>query len=250
MKIIFNYIFCIIISLLLVQTVAADWDEGGPHKMHYPQLPDPNGWDVHFAEPPFLLADDWKCSESGPIDSIHFWVSWYADDVGTIYMIHNNIEGPPYSKPGELLWMADVVPGQFVTRFYGEGPQGWIVMGDQPWWETNNHFVYFQINITNFDRVGSFTQEVGNIYWLDIGVIVSGRAEHIGWKTTTNHFMDDAVYWWQSPDGLVDWYPLIDPITEETLDFAFVIGPIPEPFALFSFTIFFVIFYTRKNNIF
>ena len=26
----------------------ADWDEGDDHKMHWPQLPDPQGWDVAF----------------------------------------------------------------------------------------------------------------------------------------------------------------------------------------------------------
>jgi len=36
--------------------VRADWDPGDGHKMHFPQLPDPEGWDVRISnarrEPP------------------------------------------------------------------------------------------------------------------------------------------------------------------------------------------------------
>jgi hypothetical protein len=35
------------------------------HKMHFPQKPDPTGADVFF-NPPRVLADDWRCSASGP----------------------------------------------------------------------------------------------------------------------------------------------------------------------------------------
>ena len=49
--------------LIFGGTIAvADWNEGDGHKMHYPQLPDPNGWDVDFHD--WMLADDWQCSES------------------------------------------------------------------------------------------------------------------------------------------------------------------------------------------
>ena len=46
---------------------AADWDPNGEpatnHKMHYPQYPDPSGWDVDFTfndyyEIDLYLADD------------------------------------------------------------------------------------------------------------------------------------------------------------------------------------------------
>ncbi|MCJ7578787.1 MAG: hypothetical protein MUO91_10085, partial [candidate division Zixibacteria bacterium] len=45
------------------------------HKMHFPQLPDLEGWDV-YAVYPKTLADDWKCSATGPVTDIHFWGSW------------------------------------------------------------------------------------------------------------------------------------------------------------------------------
>ncbi len=48
--------------LVAAGTVLAHWDPGDTYKMHYPQLPDPNGFDVSLA---FDLADDWLCTLSG-----------------------------------------------------------------------------------------------------------------------------------------------------------------------------------------
>jgi len=54
---------------------AADWQPADGHKMHFPQLPDEEGWDVN-ATAPMILADDWRCSQSGLVTDIHFWGSW------------------------------------------------------------------------------------------------------------------------------------------------------------------------------
>ena len=64
----------IVVSLAVVvaESARADWSEGDPHKMHYPQLPDPNGWDVNATHKK-MVADDWKCSSSGLITGIHIW---------------------------------------------------------------------------------------------------------------------------------------------------------------------------------
>ena len=56
-------------TMLLAALAVADWDEGDGHKMHFPQLPDPNGWDVAWSNS--WLGDDWVCSESGPVSDIH-----------------------------------------------------------------------------------------------------------------------------------------------------------------------------------
>ena len=228
----------IVALALLAGTVAADWDEGGPHKMHYPQLPNPNGWDVDVMH--YTLADDWMCTESGPVNSIHFWVSWFADMVGEIDVvflsIHDDDRTGPWSKPGTLLWAMEVVPGQFVWRYYGEGVQGWIEPGDPPMFEVSNHFSYFQINVTNFG-VDAFIQEQGKIYWLDVRIMVQDPSNTwVGWKSSMEHFEDDAVYW---DEMRQDWFPLEDPLTQETLDLSFVICPVPEPAAaLFALALF------------
>ena len=48
---------------MIAVPVLADWDIGDGHKMHYPQLPDPNGWDVNITNT--LVFDDWQCGGSG-----------------------------------------------------------------------------------------------------------------------------------------------------------------------------------------
>lgn len=82
----------------------ADWNEGGPFKMHYPQLPNPVGWDVDVCH--YTLADDWMCTFPGNVQHVHFWISWTNDFIGVItnvhLSIHDNFPGPP-SHPMNLL---------------------------------------------------------------------------------------------------------------------------------------------------
>jgi hypothetical protein len=45
--------------------VFGDWDPGDDFKMHFPQLPDPLGWDIVFyPNSSWELADDWLCTET------------------------------------------------------------------------------------------------------------------------------------------------------------------------------------------
>ena len=78
------------LTLCSLTTAAwADWDPGDPFKMHFPQLPDltVDGLDVmagpalHPLIPPGgpferFLADDWQCTESGPVTGLHFLSVW------------------------------------------------------------------------------------------------------------------------------------------------------------------------------
>jgi len=54
------------------------------------QNPDPLGWDV-YAQYPMILADDFLCTETELVKDIHFWGSWFADDVGEITSFDFNI---------------------------------------------------------------------------------------------------------------------------------------------------------------
>jgi len=232
-KLILTSCLCI---LFVAGTALADWDLGDPYKMHYPQLPDPWGWDV-YAEWPKVLADDWRCTETGPVSDVHLWGSWRQDMWGTIdsihLSIHDNIpagaDGADYSQPGDLLW------DQWVTDF--TVIDIWEMVGDQGWYNPNtgdyawpDHMMLHQINIV--DIVEPFTQEEGGIYWLDISVVLSSESDpnaDWGWKTSLDHWQDDAVW---SDDG-VNWTPLYDPLMpSESLDMAFVITPEPATIAL------------------
>ena len=216
-----------------------DWDEGDGHKMHHPQLPDPNGWDVNFVDPK-ILADDWQCSRTGPVSDIHFWMSSRNDEMplleGIHVSIHENIPaggtGQNFSMPGAELWARDLGTGFTIRKWHEEGPQGWY---DPNSGETvfpgppGDHRFIWQVNIEQIQD--PFPQTFGEIYWLDLMVYPAelGTSPVYGWKTTTADlaFMDIAV--WADVGG--PWTPVI--IDSSTpVDFAFVITPEPATMSL------------------
>jgi hypothetical protein len=188
-------------------------EEWADHKMHYPQPPDPYGWDVDFGN--WRLGDDWKCSETGPVSDIHFWISWWEDvvlDIPWIYVsIWSNNLGPP-STPRIMLWDRIFYEGEFHVKEPQYGQQGWL----WPWcdYEKDNHNKYFQIDIENI--VDPFTQTACEIYWLVLDMPFD-QEMNVGWKTTYEdlHFMDYGV--WETEPGY--WQPICEPV-----DLAFVIN--------------------------
>jgi hypothetical protein len=213
----------IFVSMLLIGVsgiVIADWNPGDGHKMHFPQLPDPNGFDVDFGY--WEMGDDWQCSETGTVDDIHFWISWFTDDPIDIPWIKcqiwsNEPNGPQgYSIPRELKWEGTFQQGQFIVAGPWDGQQRWLM----PWGEIipEYHYLYWQINIPEI--INPFVQEEGVIYWLILKMPFDVEFL-VGWKNTKDFFMDHAV--WRPPGG--DWM-MIDGI-----DFAFVITgePLPKP---------------------
>ncbi len=213
----------ILVCMLLIGvtgTAFADWEVGEPFKMHYPQLPDPTGYDVDWGD--WTLADDWQCIETGNVDDIHFWISWFFDDPMVIQYIDvsiwSNIPVGPggYSIPGNLLW------DRRITDFIVAGPWTGNQLWYMPWGEVipQPHQLYWQINIKEIPD--PFEQTEGEIYWLAIKMPFN-VPQLVGWKTTKDYFMDHAV--WLEPTGT---WLIIDGI-----DFAFVItgnpAPPPEP---------------------
>jgi len=212
----------------LVATTVADWDVGGPCKMHSPQLPDPNGWDVNASIEE--VADDWTCTLSAPVEDIHVWYSWKfdaTDDFASVRVrIYDNVPAGPrgYSEPGNTLWERHFYPGEFATRVYGSGPQGWY---DAVYGEVLpvNHMDILQVNITEI--ADPFIQTEGEVYWLGIwfDILDYAGGARAGWKTSIDHHLDAAVVMGQV-DG---WQMLSDPESGERLDMAFVITGVPEP---------------------
>ena len=252
----------IVVLLLAGIPVIADWDPGDEHKMHFPQLPDPNGWDVKFG--PFtdssgnegikVLADDWECSQTGPVSDVHFWFSSKGDalspETGRIQNIHlsiwSNDPGVPGelpSRPKELLWWGDSENGDFLITSI-RGPY----TGDQGWYDPNlpfdsgfnpilsDHQNYWQVNIANI--LNPFQQQKDEIYWLDIYMVATPIENgttppeiELGWKTadtqrypepyTGEHFMDDAFYGHLNPDAtgkpLVDWIGPLEDLTDQAV---------------------------------
>lgn len=255
------------IDLAFVITGTGGWEPGYGHKMHFPQLPDTHGMDVHFVEPK-IIADDWKCSSTGPVEDIHFWFSAYQDwfvveedltqQIFNIHVsIHSNIpdpdgDGPLYSMPGDLLWDMNFAADAPNITFHehAQGFQDYYNPNTGEYWEYD-HFKMFQCNIYNIPD--PFIQRRDSIYWLDINVASAGP---LGWKTadrnrypqpyTGTHFEDDAV-WGDLPYPVL-WnelrYPPGHPYVGESVDLAFVItgdpiltgiggqNPTPEMFIL------------------
>jgi hypothetical protein len=210
----------------LAAPALADWYPGDGHKMHYPQMPDPFGWDVEFNsftgtpwQNSAILADDWTCSETGPVSDLHFWMSWWADDVGIIENVEVRIFDDANSKPGAApVWTATI--GNFsVVDPYGTGDQGFYVPPGFTWYPSN-HQTFQQINIVDIDN--PFIQEAGTTYWLGLYVTwTDGPQGPAGWKTTLDPYNAGGMYW----DYIaVDWFPLTDPVGMP-LDLAFVITP-------------------------
>jgi len=233
MNIRFRTVLALGVCVLCATAAWADWDPGQPHKMHFPQLPDPAGWDVN-ATYPKVLADDWRCSQTGPVTDIHLWVSSQGYDGRPNFQqmrlsIHDNDPGPP-SKPRNLLWeriftIADPI---VKIRQYGTGPQGWFDP-NTGFWRRPDHEVFYQVNVVGIPQ--PFVQKLGEIYWLDASFYVPPGVPRVGWKTSRNHFMDDAV-WGDLPSP--QWKELRDPITQESLDLAFVITPEPQALLLLT----------------
>ena len=270
-------ILTLAVVMAMAGPVLADWDPGDDYKMHYPQLPDLEfGLDV-LDGPRVIpgeviqedivyskfLADDFLCMASGPITDIHIWSSYNHNtrlpDEALLFnlAIYSDIpdpdgSGPQHSMPGELLWsdyrQADVervyrtnVP----EKFYD--PNMDMIIGSD--------WTVYQYNFL-FDPLdpGTFQQEEGTVYWLgvnrsadingdgfvDVLDLLLGHMNPdwaFGWKTSQDHWNDDAV--WTDLDlamafggtgevvGEGPWAELIDPRNGESLDLAFVITPEP-----------------------
>lgn len=160
-----------LVMTLLAGPALSDWDVGDPAK--WVQMPDLNAatsLDV-YALHPTVLADDFECTSTGPITSIHIWGSWKGDyfpaveDHGAAVLppdhdtpggglgeirvdpsfvnirlaIHADIpadqSGLGYSIPGEMLWEDYFYPdaGNLTAREYDEALQGWYNPNSGEW---------------------------------------------------------------------------------------------------------------------
>jgi hypothetical protein len=220
--------------------VWGDWVPGDTFKMHFPQLPDPTGWDVYadasqqWPSGPGHVADDWLCTESGAVGGIHVWGSWQNDVADVIATVHVGIYadipdpgGSAFSMPGALLWERDFSSTEITVRDYGTGDQGFFIPDAWGMAATvlpNDHSLFHQINIESIPD--PFIQAENTIYWLGIEVTHANNNALWGWKTSQDHWNDNAVSYDFYPQ---EWHELSDPSTQLQMDMAFVITAVPEP---------------------
>lgn len=218
-----------------------EWNVGDPCKMHYPQLPDlsPLGGSIASMSP-YSLADDWKCTETGPVTDIHFWGT-LSEDLGFPTQFRLNIysDNPSgqfgWSEPSTLLWTSgDLSQGAWHERLWADGlghgfqdpATGGVTFSNK----------CIQYNFL-FDTAASFFQEEGTIYWLE--VVASTDAPNLwGWKVADpllqDHFNDDAVFLMVDTGWIEMRYPfeMGHPYEGDSVDLAFVITPEPGTIVL------------------
>jgi len=196
------------------------------------------------ATQPYTLADDFKCTNSGPITDIHLWGSWLSDQVdpGATYTLAIWSDAPtnvdkPFSHPGNLLWSQVFAPGNYTICPYTNvaepfyNPGGAATQGNS----TNLYYLCFFPDPANiFKQAGSPNQPTN--YWLSVSVQSSPLgAEPFGWKSSFDHYNDTAVQTtvaFPQPSGA--WNPFFDPIQSGHVDLAFKIttatnNPTPPP---------------------
>jgi hypothetical protein len=156
-----------------------------------------------------LLADDFLCTETGPIRRIKLWGSWHNDVKCQINKIHLSIhndkpaaENYGMSEPNALLWSKEFSPADFNETLYNSNVTEW-------WWDPymnvvvypGDHQIWqYDINIPR----GAFVQQ-GNssnpiVYWLDAYVELDPMdpnflTAQFGWKTSSQHWNDAGVWW-------------------------------------------------------
>jgi hypothetical protein len=265
-------IVALFVALFALATPAvADWDPNNPAdvaKAKWIQLPDlsPNGLDVLDTIQPIspvpsmwkTLADDFLCTQSGPITDAHIWGSWLSDvlptnaaglpDPGAIefkisFWSDQPAGGPlaPYSHPDQLLWTGLFQPGQFTVN-----PN--VLSAQEQFFDPNIGQIIgtdtqvYQYNFPNLvDSLGqNFVQTQGTIYWFEVQadvLSIPGTDATFGWKTREfqQHFNDDAVFADTNGFGgpnVSFWreliYPVGHPLAGASMDLSFVLT-VPEP---------------------
>jgi hypothetical protein len=238
----------VIVSVLALVALAvpadADWDDGQSAKwVRMPDLSD-TGLDVVATvidSTGRVLGDDFECRKTSPITDIHIWGSWLNDalpwedspnSVTFTLSIWSDLPAGPgveYSRPLEMLWSKTFGPGQFRSRVWADGlSEGWYSppgyyqpIGDTVCWQYNFYI----------DQDEAFVQQGAPdnpiIYWLVVQASPTDKDTRFGWKTTLQHWQDDAV--WGSgavPVGTA-WYELRypngHPMAGESIDLAFAL---------------------------
>jgi len=244
------------LALILAVPTMADWDPEQPYKwVQYPDL-STTGIDVNATQD-YILADDFLCTVTGPITDIHIWGSWLDDYIpygewpeGVTFTlsIHKDIpaEQSPtgFSMPGDVLWVRTFQPGDFVARVWqGNIEEGWLNPPGEYWFPAD--FTCWQYNF-HIDATEAFLQEGTTsepiVYWLDVQAVPEDPYTLFGWKTSLDHWNDDAVWGLGAEPYTGPWEELIYPPNHEmagdSIDLAFVIaGEGPQTDYLFEFSL-------------
>ncbi len=185
---------------------------------------------------PYILANDFPCTETGPITQIAIYGSLLfgsmPPEVAFTLSLHaDNPIGPGYGMPGELLWSRTFAPGEYSVEWVGTFAEGWL---DPPeGWEPAGPArdlwaCRFNLSPGEFVQQGTPGEPEPVIYWLDVQAGSAGpAADPFGWKTSESHWRDDAVWGSGGEPYAGPWDPLVyppdHPYAGDTIDLAFEI---------------------------
>jgi hypothetical protein len=177
----------------------------------------------------WILADDFPCTNSGPITDIHLWGSWLNDQVdeNAIYTlaIWSDVptNGPDaYSHPGQLLWTQTYSNGQYTRCPYANQFENFYdgdsyINDGSPSWLGSSIILYylcFDVSPTNvFIQTG--TSSAPTNYWLSVTMQSANSSLYFGWKSSATAYNDAAVAAYNFNPGNFypqpgDWMPMAD----------------------------------------
>jgi len=217
-------------------------------------------WRTDAAEVPVyqkVVADDFKCTRTGPITNITIWGSWLNDELNpnTAFKLTIRADVPagrdaPYSHPGngpeDILWQVACGAGVPVRTLYGTAPEQFYDPNTKSMLGADTKVWKYTFN---FPEAMAFTQH-GTLadpvtYWLTVQADQMGPEGAFGWKTSLDHNLDDAAYadtdvWGGALTGPapspVFWsdlhYPAGHPLAPGSMDMAFAVSPEPATMAL------------------
>jgi hypothetical protein len=198
-----------------------------------------NGLDV-MASDPLILADDFECNKTTKITDITVWGSWKDDylpqgepnKVSFTLSIHSDIPASHspsgYSMPNEVLWYKNLMPSEVSIEREGIN-EGWYnpyyyyyyFPGDHVCWK----YVFHIPEANAFCQQGTLTSPI--VYWLDVKAYPWDSDANFGWKSSINHWNDDAVWTYGSEPYKGWWnelrYPSGHPLYYQSIDLAFAI---------------------------
>jgi hypothetical protein len=186
-------------SVLCPENCPITYPDG--HKMHDYQHPRQPGCATNATQPE-LVADNFMCTQDGPITEVHFWGAWRHNTVGeinsfTIRIFSDRPPSPPvipYNRPHTLLWQREVyqTAGQQLSL---SQPGIWYdpSTGEM---QTGDYSKLFQYNVCfEPDDPGLFYQDSGTVYWLSVSANVADTfTTRWGWQSTYQNWEDHAVW--------------------------------------------------------
>lgn len=219
---IFNLSCCIAIVFSSLTVCPAHWKPADGHKMHWPQTPDPAGWAVNLNH--IAIADDFKCSHTGPITDIHFWIAWRDNILDEVLWWDVAIYSDGENGPGQELW--SLAEASVTIQEENAAAQGWVELSSEPDPENPGDYLYDNtvksaeannstwrglINISGIQN--PFVQVKDRVYWIVIRAHLTrydspDYRPEAGWKTSDKVWRRLA-HWTRWPlSSSNQWHPL------------------------------------------